>query len=110
MFLYPTQTLSDTEGKKMQTTKVSGQNKKHKVIMYALSTCVWCKRTKQLLKDNNVEYEFADIDLCNTKDQDEIRNDIIEHGGRISFPTLIIDDKTIITGFREDQIKEALGI
>jgi glutaredoxin-like protein NrdH len=94
----------------MKTTKVPGKNKKHKVLVYALSTCVWCKKTKQLLKDNNIEYEYADIDLCSPKEQEEIRSNIRKHGGNIGFPSVIVDDKTLITGFREDKIKEALEI
>lgn len=94
----------------MKTTKVAGNNKKHKVIVYALSTCVWCKRTKQLLKDNGIEYEYTDIDLCSAREQNEIRSDIRKRGGNIGFPTVIIDDKKVITGFREEEIKEALGI
>ncbi|WXG44168.1 MAG: glutaredoxin family protein [Promethearchaeati archaeon SRVP18_Atabeyarchaeia-1] len=94
----------------MKTTKVPGKNNKHKVTVYALSTCVWCKKTKQLLKDRNIEFEYADIDLCDPKDQEEIRNDIRKRGGNIGFPTVIVDDKKIITGYREDKIKEALDI
>jgi glutaredoxin len=94
----------------MKTTKVPGNNKKHKVVVYALSTCVWCKRTKQLLKDNGIEYEYADIDMCNPQEQEEIRGDIKKHGANISFPTTIIDNKKVITGFRENEIKEALDI
>jgi glutaredoxin-like protein NrdH len=92
------------------TKKVEGKNKNHKVRVYALSTCVWCKKTKQLLKDGGIEYEYADIDLCKPSEQEEIRKDIAKHGGYISFPTIIVDDKTIITGFREDKIKEAIGL
>ena len=94
----------------MKTTRVPGTNKKHKVLIYALSTCVWCKKTKQLLKDNGVEYEYVDIDMCNPKDQEEIRNEIRKRGGNIGFPTVIIDGKAMIIGYREDQIKEALEI
>jgi len=50
----------------MQTTRVPGRNNKHKVVMYAISTCGWCKRTKNFLRDNNIEYEYVDIDLCKT--------------------------------------------
>ena len=30
--------------------------------MYALSTCIWCKKTKQMLKDLGVDYTFEDVD------------------------------------------------
>ena len=45
-------------GDKMQTIKVPGRNNKHKILVYAISTCGWCKRARQFLKDNNVEYEY----------------------------------------------------
>lgn len=94
----------------MQFSKVSGKNSKHKVLVYALSTCVWCKMTKQFLKDNDVEYEYIDVDLCDEKDKVKIRQHIQSKGGNLSYPTIIIDDNLLITGFRKDKLKEALGI
>lgn len=94
---------------KVKVVKVPGRKNKHKVFMYALSTCVWCKKTKQFLKGNDIEYEYVDVDLCNEKDREKISKDI-QRGGALSYPTLIIDDKTRISGFRKDEIKEALEI
>jgi glutaredoxin len=94
----------------MKTTKVDGKNNKHHVLLYALSTCAWCKRTKQFLKNNNVEYEYIDIDLCSEEDKEKIRQDIIRHGGSLSYPTMIVDDKKLVTGFDEAGIREALEI
>jgi len=94
----------------MQLSKVSGKNSKHKVLVYALSTCVWCKMTKQFLKDNNVEYEYIHVDLCDEKDKVKIRQHIQSKGGNLSYPTIIVDDNILITGFRKDKLKEALGI
>ncbi|MDH7564116.1 MAG: glutaredoxin family protein [Candidatus Bathyarchaeota archaeon] len=94
----------------MNVVKVAGKNNKHKVLVYALSTCAWCKMTKKFLKDNDVEYEYVDVDLCSQEDHEKIRKDIEKKGGHASFPTLIIDDKKLITGFRKDLIKEALEL
>jgi glutaredoxin len=66
--------------------------------------------TKQYLNDNEVEYEFVDVDLLEDNDKSKVHNTIISKGGALSYPTTIIDDKTIITGFRKDQLKEALGL
>lgn len=66
--------------------------------------------TKQYLKDNDVEYEYVDVDLCSEKDKEKIRAHILSKGGSLSYPTIIIDDEILITGFRKDKIKEALGI
>jgi len=94
----------------MQFSKVSGQKNSHKVTIYALSTCVWCKMTKQYLKDNNVEYEFVDVDLLDDNDKNKAHDAITSKGGPLSYPTTIVDDKTVITGFRKDLLKEALNL
>ena len=95
---------------KMQKIRVTGENSKHKVLVYAISTCAWCKMTKRFLNDNNVEYEYVDVDLTSDEDHEKIRQDIISMGGEPSYPTLIVDGKTVITGFRKDKIKEALEL
>jgi len=94
----------------MQFSKVSGKKNNHKVTVYALSTCVWCKMTKQYLTDSGVEYEFVDVDLLDDNDKTRVHTTIISKGGVLSYPTTIIDDKTVITGFRKDLLKEALGL
>jgi glutaredoxin len=94
----------------MKVMKVPGSNNKHRVLLYALSTCAWCKRTKKLLKDENIEYEYIDVDLCDEMDRNKIQNDIKRRGGRPVYPTIIIDDDILITGFDENRIKEALRI
>jgi glutaredoxin-like protein NrdH len=94
----------------MQFSKVSGQKSQHKVVLYALSTCAWCKMTKQFLKDNDIEFEYVDVDLCEEDDKQKIRQHIQSKGGPLSYPTVIVDDNMLITGFRKDKLKEALGI
>ena len=94
----------------MQFSKVSGKNNNHKVTLYALSTCVWCKMTKQFLNDNGVEYEYVDVDLLGADDKSKAHEAILSKGGNLSYPTVIVDDKMVITGFRKDQLKEALGV
>lgn len=95
---------------KMQTIKVSGKNNKHQILVYALSTCGWCKRAKQFLKDNDVEYEYVDIDLINNDDKEKIKQDITTRGGPLAYPTLIIDNKILMTGAPQERLKEILGL
>lgn len=94
----------------MEFSKVSGKKNDHKVALYALSTCVWCKMTKEFLKEHEVSFEFVDVDLLNENDKDKVHKFIASKGGSLSYPTTIVDDKVVITGFRKDLLKEALGV
>jgi glutaredoxin len=94
----------------MEFSKVSGKRNEHKVVLYALSTCAWCKMTKQFLKDNDIEFKYVDVDLLEVEDKEKIRDQIRSKGGSLNYPTTIVDDKKVITGFRKDLLKEALGI
>lgn len=94
----------------MKVIKVRGKDNRHKVRVYALSTCAWCKMTKNFLKEHEIEYEYVDVDLCDEKDKEKIRRDILNRGGELAYPIIIIDEEILIHGFRGDEIKEALGI
>lgn len=79
------------------------------VKIYTLSTCSHCKNTKKLLNELGVAYDFIDVDLL----QGQERADVIEEVRRInpalSFPTILIGGRQII-GFKEGEIREALGL
>ena len=94
----------------MKTTLVHGKNTRHKVVLYAISTCAWCRRAKNLLEGSSIEFEYVYVDLSGEKDRKEIYKDIEARGGRSTFPVIIVDDQILINGFHEDQIREALGI
>lgn len=94
----------------MKTIKVTGRNKKHKVLIYSISTCSWCNRAKKFLKENNIEYEYIDIDQCSMEDRRKIIKDIQSRGGTLAYPTLIIDNETLLTGAPQDKLKEILEL
>ena len=92
----------------MDKIKVPGKDTKHKILIYALSTCIWCKFTKQFLKELGVEYEYIDVDLCMENEREAVRKDILKRGGELSYPVIIIDEKTVINGLMKEKIREAL--
>ncbi|MEJ5292769.1 MAG: glutaredoxin family protein [Candidatus Methanosuratincola sp.] len=94
----------------MKIVKVSGKDKRHKVFVYALSTCAWCKKTKKFLEDHGIEFEYVDVDLCSKEDIAAIRSELEKRGAPMSFPLIIIDDNIQILGFKEDELKGALGV
>jgi glutaredoxin len=78
------------------------------VMLYALSTCVWCQKTKRLLNDLGVEYDFTDVDLLTDAEGEAAIESIKKYNRAPSFPTLVIDDSKAIVGFQEDAIREVL--
>jgi glutaredoxin-like protein NrdH len=79
------------------------------VKMYTLSTCSHCKATKKFLNELNVRYEFTDVDLLEGEERMAILEEVKKLNPRCSFPTIKIGDKVIV-GFRENEIREALGL
>lgn len=79
------------------------------VTIYSLSTCAHCKSTKKFLGDCGVQYEFTDIDRLAGEERTAILEDVKKFNPRCSFPTIIIGD-TVIVGFKEKEIREALGL
>ena len=79
------------------------------VMIYTLSTCSHCKSTKKMLDECNVDYEFEEVDLLKGEERKSVVEDIKKHNPNLSFPTIIIGD-TVIVGFKEDEIREALGL
>jgi glutaredoxin-like protein NrdH len=93
----------------MKNEYVRGKNK-GKIQLYALSTCIWCKKTKELLNELGVEYYYIFVDLLNEKDKDKVIKEIKKWNPNCSYPTLVINDKNCIVGYKEDEIKQVLGL
>jgi glutaredoxin-like protein NrdH len=91
-----------------QIKKVAGK-KIGDILIFALSTCIWCRKTKQLFKDLGVEYGYVDVDLLQGKDQEEAVAEMIKWSGTQSFPTIVLDKKKTILGFKEDEIRDYCG-
>lgn len=79
------------------------------VKIFSLSTCGHCKSTKKLLNDCTVKYDFVDVDLLQGEERAAILEEVKKFNPSCSFPTVIIGDKVIV-GYKEKEIKEALGI
>ncbi len=91
----------------MTKQHVKGKNK-GKIILFALSTCGWCRKTKKLLNELGVEYHFVDVDILEGEQRDETMKELDGWNPRRTFPTLVIDDECIV-GYKDDKIKEVLG-
>ncbi len=91
----------------MAVEHVAGKNVGH-IMLYALSTCVWCKKAKALLDGLGVEYYYEYVDLLQGNDKEKVVKTLERWNPSRNFPTLVINDNKCIIGFKEDEIREAL--
>lgn len=74
-----------------------------KVEIYSTPTCTYCHAAKDFFAQNNVEYTEYDV----AADLDK-RTEMVEKSGQMGVPVITIDE-TVIVGFDEEKIKEALA-
>ena len=77
------------------------------VKLYALSTCPYCMKTKQLLNQQNIAYDLIDVDLAEKEIYARAMEEVQKLTGQRSFPVILINDKVIL-GFKPEEILEAL--
>jgi glutaredoxin-like protein NrdH len=87
---------------------VNGKNK-GAVMLYALSTCGWCRMTKELLTSLGVEYSYVYVDLLSGDEFSRVTAELRKFNNKNSFPTLVINNSKVIIGFRDEEITEALA-
>jgi glutaredoxin len=92
----------------MDLQHVNGENK-GKLVLFALSTCGWCKKTRMLMEEMGAEYDYIYVDLLQGADRDEAVEALKIWNPQLSFPTLVINDQECIVGFDQDKIREILG-
>lgn len=90
-----------------ERTGVMTENKDVKI--FSLSTCSHCKLAKKMLSDCTIKYDFVDVDLLDGDERKAILADVKKFNPKCSFPTIIIGEKVVV-GFKEKEIKEALGL
>jgi len=79
------------------------------VKLYTLSTCSHCKNTKQFMNNMGVAYDYIDVDLLQGQERTDIIEEVKKYNPNTSFPTILIGNR-IIVGFKEKEIREALGL
>ena len=89
--------------------RVNGENRGD-VVLYALSTCGWCRKTRELLEELGVEYSYVYVDMLPPgEEKDQARKEVLKWNDHQSFPTIVIDNERAIVGYAADEIREALG-
>ncbi len=77
------------------------------LFLFTLSTCIWCRKTKALLKDLDIGYKYVDLDLLEGDDRKEAKEELRKYNPQTSFPTILVDGGAgVILGFNEAKLRE----
>jgi glutaredoxin-like protein NrdH len=87
---------------------VEGDKKEHELLLFALSTCGWCRKARNFLDENSLQYRFVYVDLLEGDPQKVVFEEVVKHNPRKTFPTLVVDGDKVIAGFNEDTYRESL--
>jgi glutaredoxin-like protein NrdH len=87
--------------------EIKGKPVKHKIMLYGLSTCMWCEKAKELLDELGISYSHLTVDLLDGSDADAAYEVVAKYNPDQSFPTIVIDDgKRVIVGFNEEELRD----
>jgi glutaredoxin-like YruB-family protein len=78
--------------------------KKAGVKVYTTTTCPWCVKVKDFLKEHKIGYEEINIST-----NEKARAEMFEKSGQFGVPVVEIGDNIII-GFNREALKKALKI
>jgi len=92
----------------MQRVHVEGRESVP-LLLYALSTCGWCKKTKALLNELGVAYEYIDLDGLDGEEKEQARDEVRQWNPNCSLPTLVVNNHECVVGFQEQRIRELVA-
>jgi glutaredoxin-like protein NrdH len=82
--------------------------KQGEILIYALSTCGWCRKTKEKLREMGLAFDYIDVDLLDPAESDEVMKTMRKYNEMGSFPTIVVNNEHCVVGYNIDQLKEIL--
>ena len=92
----------------MEFTRVDGKYK-GEVVLYAISTCIWCKKTKRILNKLGIEYRYIDVDLLPEDEKAEVEKEVLKWKEHAIYPLIVIDNEKCIPQYDAEKMKRELG-
>lgn len=89
---------------------VQGTHDQHQTVFYGLSTCVWCRRTRKFLEDQEVTFDYVYIDKLEGQERKDAIEQVRYWNSAVSFPTVVVGDSVCVVGYKPEKLKEALGL
>ncbi len=96
---------------KVTFEQVTGTRNDHDAVVYSLSTCAFCRRAINYLKDAGVSFRYAHLDKIDVETKRSVKRELAERFDNIVvFPILVVDDQRAFSGFTESVWARALDL
>ncbi|KJU87278.1 glutaredoxin-like protein [Candidatus Magnetobacterium bavaricum] len=84
--------------------------KERNIVLFALSTCPACKKTRDLLDKNKIEYVLVELDLVDRDSRDKLLGEVRRFNPRETFPTLVVNKgEKVIVGYDYEASMSVFG-
>jgi len=91
----------------MKIVQVPGEDHGN-IMLYTLSTCIWCRKLKKWLKSRGYAYSYVDVDQEKGRDREAVMEELKHWNPRCSFPTVVVDKEACLVGFKPEKLKELI--
>lgn len=78
------------------------------ILIFTLSTCMWCKKCKSFLNERKLKYKYIEMDKIDPKDKAKIINYLKEkYQSRVSYPFLVCESGHVV-GYNPNKYDDLL--
>jgi glutaredoxin len=92
----------------MEIVHVAGEDR-GEIMLYTLSTCVWCRKMKRWLDEKGFAYSYVDVDLESLGEKETVMEVVERWNPLCSFPTVVVGQKECFVGFKPEKLEELVG-
>lgn len=92
----------------MDIIHVPGEDR-GEIMLYTLSTCVWCRKMKRWLDEKGYAYSYVDVDLESGAEKEAVMEEVERWNPLCSFPTVVIDQKECFVGYKPEKLQELVS-
>lgn len=80
-----------------------------KTTVYALSTCPYCRMTREFLERKGVDFDVVEVDKLTGQEREDAIVEVQRISGGSSFPVIVCDSGHVV-GYDHVRLKELLGL
>lgn len=96
---------------KVDFETVKGEREPEQLRVFSLSTCAFCRRAHNFLKENGLTFSYVYLDQLDFDLKREVKAELKSKFDTVPvFPILLISDRDAVSGFVKEKWADKLGL